>query len=69
MGPFTLGNQYGENAFELDHILDHLPVYKTFNVSLFKQCELDDTRLQALPPHVWVTESGGSEYEIEQIAD
>jgi hypothetical protein len=57
MGPFTLGNQHGENDFELDNNPDHLLVHKTFNVSLFKRCEIDDTRPQVPSPSVRVVKS------------
>jgi hypothetical protein len=69
MGPFTLGNQHGEKAFELDDILDHLRIPKTFNVSLFKWCKIDDTRPQVPPPPVRVAKSRALEYEIKRIAD
>jgi hypothetical protein len=65
MGPFTLGNQHRENAFELDDIPDHLRVHKMFNASLFRLFEIDDTQPQALPPPVRVAKSGASEYEIK----
>jgi hypothetical protein len=47
MVQFTLGNQHGENTFELDDIPDHLWIHKMFIVSLFEQCEIAYKRLQA----------------------
>jgi hypothetical protein len=69
MGPFTLGNQHGEIAFELHDILHHLWVHKTCIISLFQQYEIVDTRPQVPPPTDWVAKSGVSEYEIKQMAD
>jgi hypothetical protein len=67
VGPFTLGRQFGENAFELTDIPDHLRVHRTFNVKLFKRCTIDETRAQPPPPPVRVTKAGNAEYEVESI--
>lgn len=49
-GPFTLGRQYSENAFELIGIPRSWRVHTTFNVSRFKPCTIDKNRPQAPPP-------------------
>ena len=43
-GPFTLGKQYGENAFQVTDIPRTWQVHNTFNVSRFKHCSIDYSR-------------------------
>jgi hypothetical protein len=69
MGPYTLGEARGENAFELD-FPDHLKVSKTRNVVDFKRNQVDTSegRIQNPPPPIRVVKkSGQAEYEIERI--
>ena len=68
-GPFTLGQQFGNNAFELTDMPEHLRVHKSFNVDLFKPCTIDNSREQAPPPPIRVTKSGKAEYVAEKILD
>jgi len=69
MGPYTLGEARGENAFELD-FPNHLKVSKTRNVVDFKrnQVDMSEGRIQNPPPPIRVVKkSGQAEYEIERI--
>ena len=44
-----------------------MKIHKTFNVSLFKKCSIDESRPQPPPPPVRVIKSGDAEYEIDKI--
>ena len=65
-GPFTLGKQYGENAFEVTDIPRAWQVHNTFNVSRFKHCRIDESRTQQPPPPLRSTATG-QHWEVEAI--
>jgi hypothetical protein len=68
VGPYTLGMQRGNgNAFEITDMPQHLRIHKTYNVSEFKRCTIDESRMQAAPPPIRVTKSGDAEYGLEAI--
>ena len=66
-GPFTLGLQYGENAFEIVDLPQAWRVHNTFNVSRFKRCTIDHTREQQPPPPLLSTRSGQQYFNVEAI--
>jgi hypothetical protein len=65
-GPFTLGKQYGDNAFEVIDIPRTWQVHNTFNVSRFKHCHIDESRPQQPPPPMRST-AAGQHWEVEAI--
>jgi len=65
-GPFTLGKQYGENAFEIVDIPRTWQVHNTLNVARFKHCRIDETRPQQPPPPLRST-AHGQQWEVEAI--
>jgi hypothetical protein len=65
-GPFTLGKQYGENAFEIVDIPRAWRVHNTFNVSRLKHCRIDETRFQQPPPPLRST-TRDQQWEVEAI--
>jgi hypothetical protein len=48
---------------------EHLRIHKTYNVSEFKRCTIDESRPQATPPPIRVTKSGDAEYGVEAIRE
>jgi hypothetical protein len=70
VGPYTLGMQRGNgNAFEIADMPEHLRIHKTYNVSEFKRCTIDESRPQEAPPPIRVTKSGDAEYGLEAIRE
>jgi hypothetical protein len=68
VGPYTLGTQRGSgNAFEITNMPEHLRIHKTYNVSEFKCCTIDESRPQATPPPIRVTKSGDVVQGLEAI--
>jgi hypothetical protein len=65
-GPFVLGRQYGENAFEVVDIPRAWQVHSTFNVSRFKHCRIDESRPQKPPPAL-LSSVRGQQFEVEAI--
>jgi 3-polyprenyl-4-hydroxybenzoate decarboxylase len=69
-GPYTLGKQRGNgNFFEIADMPQHLRIHKTFNVSKFKRCTIEESRLQDPPPPIRVTKSGKVEQGVEAIRE
>jgi hypothetical protein len=70
VGPYTLGTQRGKgNAFEITDMPQHLRIHKTFNVSEFKRCTIDESRPQDPPPPIRVSKSGEVEQGVEAIRE
>jgi hypothetical protein len=57
------------NAFEIADMPEHLRIHKTYNVSEFKRCTIDESRPQEAPPPIRVTKSGDAEYGLEAIRE
>jgi hypothetical protein len=68
IGPYTLGERRGENAFDIPDLPSHLRIHRTQNVALFKRYipGMPD-QPQEPPPPVRVLKSGAAEYELERI--
>jgi hypothetical protein len=68
LGPYTLGERRGENAFDIPDLPSHLRIHRTQNVALFKRYipGMPD-QPQEPPPPVRVLKSGAAEYELERI--
>jgi hypothetical protein len=48
---------------------EHLRIHKTYNVSEFKRCTIDESRPQETPPPIRVTKSGDVEQGLEAIRE
>jgi hypothetical protein len=68
IGPYTLGERCGKNAFDIADLPSHLRIHRTQNVALFKRYipGMPDQPQEQLPP-VRVLKSGAAEYELERI--
>ena len=73
VGEFTLGQQWGPNAFEIADLPSNSRIAQTFNVDQLRHSNIDHSRPQApLPPISVVPQSGATpsvEYEVENILD
>jgi hypothetical protein len=66
-GPFRLGKQHGQNAFQLDDLPSHWRLHDVFNVDRLRPDTSDTSRTQQPPPPLRSTAKLGAEWEIESI--
>jgi hypothetical protein len=70
VGPYTPSMQFHNgNAFDIADRPEHLRIHKTFNVSEFKRCTIDESRPQESPPPIKVTMSSDAEYDLQAIRE
>ena len=67
IGPFILGAQRGENAFEV-LLPEHWKLSRTFNVDRMKRSRVDHSRIQDPPPALRI-EKHAAAYAVDHIVD
>jgi hypothetical protein len=66
-GPFVLGKQYGEKAFEIVDFFSPWRLHNVFNVDRFKLDTADPSRPTPPPPPLRSTIHHGDEWEVAAI--